>query len=206
MAIPAPSPAKKTNLSGKTWWATNQGKAPYSNSTSIDKLDPIFKLNVTAFKKAITDSGAKIVISTTRRSENRAYILHWSWKIAKGLDTADKVPAKIGVDITWDHGDKAASKKAAQEIVTAANIAYQPSLTSNHIKGKAIDWTITWTGNLKIKNKQGKEIEITSMPKHGGSGTTHNGNTDFHAIGKTYGIIKAKFIKIDGPHWSIDGK
>ncbi len=200
------STTKTTNLSGKKWWKTNQGKALYANSTSIDKLDATLKSKVNAFKKAITASGAKIVISTTRRSENRAYILHWAWKISKGLVAANKVPKKIGVDITWDHGDNVASKKAAREIVVAANIAYEPSLTSNHIKGKAIDWTITWVGNLKIKNKLGKSVEITSMPRHGGSGTVHNGNTDFHAIGKTYGVIKAKFTKIDGPHWSLDGK
>ncbi len=202
----AENTTKKANLSGKTWWNANQGKTLYSNSTSIDKLEATFKLKVKAFKKAISDSNAKIVISTTKRSENRAYILHWSWKIAKGLVAADKVPAKSGVDITWDHGDAIKSKKAAKEIVTAANIAYQPSLTSNHIKGKAIDWTITWTGDLKIKNKKGDEITITSTPKHGGSGTTHNGNTDFHAVGKTYGVVKAKFTKIDGPHWSLNGK
>lgn len=94
----------------------------------------------------------KVVLSNTRRSESRAYIMHWAWKVSKGLVTADKVPSKIGGDINWDHDDKLISKKAAQEIVTAVNIAYQPSLTSNHIKGK---------------------------------GSTHNGNTDLHAIGKT---------------------
>ncbi len=196
----------KKNVSGKKWWISNQGKAAYANSTSIDKLDSTFKLNISAFKKAIIDAGANITISTTRRSEKRAYLLHWSWKIAKGLITADKVPAKSGVDIVWDHGDKVSSRKAAQEMVILANIKYLPSLTSNHIRGKAIDWTITWTGNLKIKNKAGKEIEISSEPRHGGKGRTNNGNTDIHAIGKTYGVIKAKFIKIDGPHWSLDGR
>jgi len=199
------APAKK-NLSGLNWWNAHKDKPEYLNSTSIDKLDPNFQANVKAFKKALEDAGASIKISTTRRSENRAYVMHWAWRIAKGLVAADKVPSITGVDITWDHGNAAASKKGAQEIVFAAKIAYQPSLTSNHIAGKAIDWTITWTGNLKIKNKPGKEVVITSLPKHGGMGTTSNGNTDLHAVGKTYGVMKAKFTKIDGPHWSIDGK
>ncbi len=197
---------KKENLSGKKWWSINRNKAEYANSTSIDKLDATFRENIKEFRKAITDAGANVSISTTQRSEKRAYILHWAYKIAKGLVTADKVPAKTGVDITWDHGTNTISKNAALEIITEAQVAYQPSLTSNHIKGKAIDWTITWTGTLKIKNKQGKDVEITSEPRHGGKGRTHNGNTDFHAIGKTYGVIKANFKKIDGPHWSIDGK
>jgi len=174
---------KKENLSGKKWWSINRNKAEYANSTSIDKLDATFRENIKEFKKAITDAGANVSISTTQRSEKRAYILHWAYKIAKAI-----------------------SKNAALEMITEAQVAYQPSLTSNHIKGKAIDWTITWTGTLNIKNKQGKDVEITSEPKHGGKGRTHNGNTDFHAIGKTYGVIKANFKKIDGPHWSIDGK
>ncbi|MDH5446995.1 MAG: hypothetical protein OEY52_15720 [Gammaproteobacteria bacterium] len=206
MATPAAKIAIKKNLSGQNWWTANQGKPAFSNSTSIDKLDATFQANIKAFKKALEDAGASIQISTTRRSENRAYVMHWAWKVAKGLVTADKVPAKTGVDITWDHGNAVASKKGAQEIVTAARIAYQPSLTSNHIKGKAIDWTITWTGDLKIKNKLGKEVVIKSMPKHGGQGQSHNGNTELHAVGKTYGVVKAKFTKIDGPHWSVDGK
>lgn len=208
MATPAAvaKTTAKKNLSGRAWWTANQGKAAFANSTNIDKLDATFQANVKAFKKALDDAGAKVSISTTRRNENRAYVMHWAWKVAKGLVTADKVPAKAGVEITWDHGSTAESKKGAQEIVSAALIAYQPSLTSNHIEGKAIDWTITWTGTLNIKNKQGKAVAISSMPRHGGQGTTNNGNTELHAVGKTYGVVKASFIKIDGPHWSIDGK
>jgi hypothetical protein len=111
----------KSKLSGRAWWTANQGKALYSTSTSIGKLDVTFKTKVTAFKKALTDAGAKISISTTRHSEARAYVLHWAWKVAKGLVTADKVPKKTGVDITWDHGKSADSKKGAQEIISAAS-------------------------------------------------------------------------------------
>ncbi len=134
---------KKENLSGKKWWSINRNKAEYANSTSIDKLDATFRENIKEFRKAITDAGANVSISTTQRSEKRAYILHWAYKIAKGLVTADKVPAKTGVDIMWDHGTNTISKNAALEIITEAQVAYQPSLTSNHIKGKVIDWTIT---------------------------------------------------------------
>jgi hypothetical protein len=65
----------KSKLSGRAWWTANQGKALYSTSISIDKLDVTFKTKVTAFKKALTDAGAKISISTTRRSEARPYVL-----------------------------------------------------------------------------------------------------------------------------------
>jgi len=111
---------KKENLSGKKWWSINRNKAEYANSTSIDKLDATFRKNIKEFKKAITDAGANVSISTTQRSEKRAYILHWAYKIAKGLVTADKVPAKTGVDITWDHGTNTASKNA--ELITRTPI------------------------------------------------------------------------------------
>ncbi|MFL0811622.1 MAG: hypothetical protein K6L76_14480 [Agarilytica sp.] len=213
MAIPPAKPAvlaanktKKNNLSGKTWWKTNQGKTEFANSTSISDLEANFKNNVTAFKKAIEDAGASIAVSTTKRSEKRAYVLHWAWKVSKGLVKANAVPAKVGVDIEWDHGSEAASKLGAKEIITEANVAYQPSLTSRHIQGKAIDWTITWKSDLKIKKKDGTTVAISSQPRHGGKGSAHNGNADFHAVGKTYGVTKASFTKIDGPHWSTDGK
>jgi len=198
--------SKKINLSGKAWWIANQGKIEFANSTSLDKLEMNFRKKIKSFKKSIQEGGVKIAISTTKRSEKRAYVLHWAWKISKGLIAVDKVPAKNGVNIIWDHGSATASKKGAREIITAANVAYQPSLTSNHIKGKAIDWTITWTGTPTFKNKKNEDVEITSEPKHEGKGTTHNGNKNFHALGKTYGVIKASFIKIDGPHWLADGK
>jgi len=172
--------------SGKKWWTANKDKTKYSYSSSISDLETIFQERVKAFKKAVTDAGASISIDTTLRSKNRAYVLHSAYKIAKGLVDADKVVARTGVDITWVHGTKGASKTGAQEIITAANVAYKPNMTSNHLKGKAIDWTITWTGTLKIKNKDGAEVEISSEPKHRGLGKTHNGNTDLHAVGKTY--------------------
>jgi len=97
-------------------------------------------------------------------------------------------------------------RKVLGKLLRQLIVAYQPSLTSNHITGKAIDWAITWTDTPTFKNKKGEDVEITSEPKHGGKGITHNGNKNFHALGKTYGVIKASFTKTDGPHRSADGK
>lgn len=196
----APKTAEKTqstgtqgNLSGGAWWRANQAK--YPNSRQVSDLDVSFRGNVEAFISALTAAGANVIVSSTKRSKLRAYLMHYCYKVAKGLVAAGSVPAEAGVDIAWDHGDDTQSKRAAQEMVNLFNIAYAPSLHSRHIEGKAIDMTITWSGTLKIKNKSGIVVEV-GAPRNGDE------NTVLHGVGATYGLKK---LASDPPHWSIDG-
>ena len=193
--------AATNSLSGKKWWNDHKNQTAFAKSDKISDLAATFQSKVKEFKKALEDAGAKISIDTTKRSKNRAYVLRYAWMIAKGQIKANKVPAETGVAIEWDHGDDVKSKKAAQEIVTAANMVSIASLTSNHIAAKAIDWTITWTGTLKIKQKDGTIKEIKSTPRNGGD----PGNKELHAVGKGYGVHKGLFVKKDPPHWSYNG-
>jgi hypothetical protein len=80
-------------------------------------------------------------------------------------------------------------------MVDLFQIAYEPSLTSRHIEGRAIDMTIGWNGTLKIKDKKGNIREI-GAPRSGD-------NPDLHKLGATYGAIK---LVSDPPHWSDDGR
>ena len=75
------------------------------------------------------------------------------------------------------------------------NIAYRPSLRSRHIGGKAIDMTITWTGNLQMQDGHGQPVTV---PPPGGGDI----NAKLHRVGATYGVIK---LVSDKPHWSTDG-
>ena len=65
--------------SGKYWltWANAHAK----NSRKVDDLEVSFKANVNAFIKALTDAGAIVDVTTTKRSDKRAYLFHWAWKI-----------------------------------------------------------------------------------------------------------------------------
>ena len=182
------------NLSGKAWYSANQAK--YPNSEKVGDLDGGFQGKVKEFIEALKDAGAKVKVSSTLRDASRAYVMHYSWKLAKGSVKPKDVPKRTGVDIEWDHGDDEKSKAAAQEMVSAFGIVYEPSLTSRHIEGKAIDMDITWGNVLKIKNKKGEDCEIKSTPKSGQ-------NKELWAVGKTYGVIKKAD---DPPHWSTDGK
>ncbi|MDF7777219.1 hypothetical protein P1X14_18310 [Sphingomonas sp. AOB5] len=184
----------KPPLSGASWWQANQAK--YPNSDKIADLEKPFRDNVTKFIQAMKDGGASVTVAATRRNETRAKLMHYCWKVSKGQLAPDKVPAIPGVRIQWDHGNLAKSKKGAQEMSDLFGLAYEPSLTSLHIKGLAIDMTIGWTSTLKIKDATGKTQELAA-PRSGES------NTKLHAIGAGYKVVK---LVSDPPHWSVDGR
>ncbi|MBN8812700.1 MULTISPECIES: hypothetical protein [unclassified Sphingomonas] len=181
-------------LAGAEWWNANQAR--YPNSAAVADLVQPFRDNVAAFLKALKDAGASVTISATRRNALRAQLMHYSWRVAKGLVAPNKVPVLPGLDIRWDHGDLARSKAGAQAMCDLFQIAFEPSLTSRHIEGRAIDMTIGWNGTIKVRDKQGKPREIAA-PRSGDT------NPDLHRVGATYGVIK---LVSDPPHWSDDGR
>jgi hypothetical protein len=87
--------------SGKYWvtWANTHAR----NSDKLSDLEANFKNNVDAFKKALEDGGAVVKVTSTTRSDKRAYLFHWSWKIHLGKCQPKDASAKVGVDIEWDH-------------------------------------------------------------------------------------------------------
>jgi hypothetical protein len=189
--------ATKSGIFWVTW-----ANAHAQNSSKIEHLGEPFRANAMAFIAALRAAGARVDVSATKRSARRAYLFHWSWKIALGKCKASEATAITGVDIQWDHGNDAASKKGAQEMVAGFGLAVPPksinapALTSNHIAGRAIDMDITWTKTITVKDKHGKAVAIAFMPEV-------NLNTGLHAVGATYGVIK---LVTDAPHWSHNGR
>ena len=188
-----PLPASNAALSGAAWWHANQARFP--NSNKLVDLVPPFRDNAVRFTGALAAAGASVRVSSTLRHPSRAYLMHFSWKIAKGMIAPGQVPARPGVDINWDHGNLAKSKKAAQEMVNLFGMNFIASLTSNHIQGEAIDMTIGWTGNLNIVDATGKTHAI-GAPRNGAD------NMQLHKVGASYGVKK---LASDPPHWSLKG-
>lgn len=185
-----------TELSGRNW--VNR----FPTSRSIADLKSPFKENVNSFISALRAAGATVTISATYRPVERAYLMYYAYQIAKmGLDPK-KVPPHKDVNINWVHTDanghysKTKSINAALEMCKAYNISYKPAINTNHTAGFAIDMTITWKGTLKIVNAKGTTKTISSTPRTGA------GNTDLHAIGKSYNVLK---LVSDPPHWSVNG-
>lgn len=194
-------------VSGKEW------VKEFPTSTSLDDLEPDFQAKVKAFCAALTDAGAKMTISATVRPRQRAYLMHHCWMIAKGKESPAQVPAFVpssgehGVDIQWLHkkpdgsADAAASRAAAVEMVAAygmTGLKVAPALASNHIFGKAMDMSVSWSKTLAIKNKAGKTVSIGSAPRN-------STNADLIKVARSYGVIHLKDVEKDPPHWSFNG-
>ncbi|MBO9621355.1 MAG: peptidoglycan-binding protein [Sphingomonas sp.] len=180
-------------LSGADWWHANQARFP--NSASLADLVQPFRGRATAFVEALRAAGASVTISATRRNPARAALMHYSWQVAKGVVAPADVPAIAGAPIRWDHGDTASSRRAAQQMVDLFGIAYEPSLTSRHIEGRAVDMTIAWTGTVRVEDRSGHKVAI-GTPRSGAD------NRTLHGIGAGYGVFK---LLSDPPHWSDDG-
>lgn len=193
--------------SGPQWAA----QFPYSASTS--DLTSGFQTNVDDFISALTTAGATVKDIVTFRPAKRAYLMYYAWQLGHGnilpkdvppFDPAS-VPAadpyKGDVDICWLHRDSSGapdepkSVKAANDMIPAYSIVYKPAYPTNHSEKIAIDMTISWTGDLKVKDKSGTIVTITSTPRDGS-------NTDLHAVGASYNVLK---LVGDRPHWSENG-
>ena len=183
-------------LSGLLWVS----KFPTSSSTD-DLVDP-FKSSVKKFIAALEASSATVSVNATKRPKERAFLMHWSYRIAKENYDPEKVPEMAGVDIDWVHRDDkgnmnaSVSKTNAEQMVAGYDIAYRPAIESRHTECKAIDMDISWiTAELKIKDGAGKDVTIKSGAKDGS-------NSELHKVGKSYNVIK---LVSDPPHWSSDG-
>lgn len=179
-----------------TQWVS---RFPTSKSTA--DLQAGFAGKVNAFISAIRQAGGDVSVNATLRPAERAYLMHHAFRVAEGSIMPAAVPSLKGVDIAWLHynddgsSNVAASVNAAKQMVKSYNIAYRPSLTSNHIKGLAIDMSISWSGDLKIKNASGETVTIAS-------GVRNGNNPTLHQVGASYGV--KKLVK-DPPHWSSTG-
>lgn len=182
-------------LSGTQW----VGQFPTSTSTA--DLTPTFRAAVDAFLAALDQAGAKHKIAATFRPVERAFLMHWCYRIGYGNFDSRQVPIMNGVDINWVHlnqqgrYDETASRRAARAMAGAYGIDYAPALASRHTQGRAIDMRISWSGTLSIIDQSNVTVNITTAPKDGL-------NTDLHLVGSTFGVHK---LAVDPPHWSDDG-
>ena len=171
-----------------------------TSSSPTDLVEP-FRTSVNNFLAALRGAGTTVTIADTLRPAQRVYLMHWCYTIANGTVNPAKVPLLDGVDIQWVHTDAngnpdpIATKAAAAAMVRGYGIVFAPALTSRHTEGLAIDFTVTWNGDLTIQDAGKVPRKIASLPGNGG-------NPDLHEVGASYGVIK---LVTDPPHWSSDG-
>lgn len=176
-------------LSGAQWCAR------FPTSQSVDTLVDPFRGRAKKFLAALAAANASVVISATYRPRERAYLMHYAYLIANRQIAPAAVPPLPGVPIAWAHPTGTKSVAAAQAMVDAYDIAFPPVLSSRHTDGLAIDMSISWTGDLAIKDANGRNLAIQTTPRTGL-------NKALWTIGASYGVIK---LSSDPPHWSSDG-
>jgi hypothetical protein len=182
-------------LSGAQWVSRFPG------SSKVSDCNEPFRSNLTTFLDALRAAGATISISSTLRPKERAYLMHWSWMIVKRGTNPESVPSMDGVSIQWVHPTAAASVAAAGDMVDGYDIGglgTPPALNSKHTLGLAVDMSIGWRGTLTIADSQEQAVQISSEPRSGL-------NSELHAIGAGYGVIKYNRSGVDRPHWSDSG-
>jgi hypothetical protein len=168
-------------------------------SAEIKDLKGSFQTGVTEFKKALEAGGAKVAVSHTYRSDQAAYLWHWAWKIPKRkCQPKDATPYSLNgrpvPEIEWDHGNLLASIKGAEDMVKGFNLSMSsklaPSLNTRHRQSLAIDMTITWSGTIHVKKKDGTLVPLNFGPV--------NTNTKLHEVGASYGVKNSSTILIIG--------
>ncbi|HTL53679.1 MAG TPA: peptidoglycan-binding domain-containing protein [Planctomycetota bacterium] len=183
-------------LSGPLWVR----EFPTSRSTR-DLVSP-FRENVDRFLAALEAAGVTILIEATLRPPARAHLMHYAWRIAREDLDPRSIPVHPGIPIDWCHRDSAgqpcfaAAFAAAQAMVEAYDIVYRPAVTSVHCEGRAIDLTLTWPGDIEVKDTTGRAVAVRGSPRNCNHPT-------LHAIGATYGVLK---LVRDTPHWSDNGR
>ncbi|GGC05481.1 hypothetical protein [Pseudoduganella buxea] len=171
-------------------------------SRATQDLAPSFRTAVEAFLAAMAAATIRVRIAATLRSRERAYLMHWSWKIARGKVEPEDVPPMTGVPIDWVHPAPKDSIRAAQAMVAAfgmSGLRAAPSLDSLHQDGRAIDMTISWRGVATIRDAAGKEVVLDRLPRTGM-------NPQLIGVGATYGVIKSVGGSNDKLHWSATGR
>ena len=188
-------------LSGAQWVS----RFPTSSDTA-DLVSP-FKDDLNSFIAALRAAGVSVTVSATYRPPERAYLMHWCYKIARDNYDSRTVPDMAGVNIQWDHiaadgsYSSTGSIQSAQDMVNGysmQNLHTPPALNSRHTLRLAVDMSISWTGNLTINKADGSTVTITTEPRTGM-------NTDLAAVGASYGVIKFVGGSADKPHWSDNG-
>jgi hypothetical protein len=194
-ANPNPAVASiQDELSGAQWCSR------YPTSISTDTLIPEFKAACDAFIAAIEAAGGHKDIGATYRPPERAYLMHWCWKIKHGVNPSI-IPSMNGVNIEWVHPNHQDSINAANQMVDGFgmhNLNVAPSLHSLHMEKNAIDISISWSGNLQIAKQDGTVVTINTLPRDGM-------NLQLKEVGRSYGVIKFIGGASDRPHWSGTG-
>jgi hypothetical protein len=183
-------------VSGWSWMSH------FPMTESVDTLDATFASNVRRFASALEEGGANAAIISTRIPPERAYLMHWAWRIAKGGYDPRQVPDMSGVYINWWHGDLEMSRRGALEMVKGYDLETAkspPPLVSPYTQGKVVVMHVSWLDELYLKDTNGEINLIQGAPRNG-----HN--YDLAEVAKMYRLLRLVFDPLtEQVHWLAGG-
>ena len=212
---------KKSGRAPFDWvheFSESDGKGSPTWSNDPGTLKEPFKGRYEKFKAELVRCKLTVVEKATMRPRERAHLMHFAWRVAKGELTPEAAnaashagfmgvgrPPVAPIAIDWKHQTTAASVAAAQAMVDGYRMAVMAVLKSNHFVGHAVDVKIDWPAEttVKVKDASGKDVDCKS-PSNAVKGDDGAGALckALWAVGATYGVKKLDW---DKPHWSIDG-
>ena len=200
-------PCTSSELSGAHW------SARFPDSRSVSTLAGAFRRGVFAFIATMRHARITVRVISTLRPPERAYLMHYSWLVAKRRLSPTKVPYFAGhgrrdppVGICWVHvngrgADRSASFAAARRLASALGVAAHrtaPLLASLRTTGLAIDMSTIWSRRVTIRDATGHAVIIRSAPRDGL-------NKVLISVGASYGVIHFQPASRASDDWSVNG-
>jgi hypothetical protein len=170
--------------------------ARFPGSVDLDDLVEPFRSRVDGFLAALTEAGLPHQVLQTRRPKQRAYLMAWSYRIARqDLDPRAIDAFLDDVPISWVHydaygdADLAASKAAAEAMVAQYGIGSTgASERSRHIGGTAIDVRVDISTPKEVAMKNGTRLLVDSEAR-------------LTRVGRSFDIKRLGHSN----HWSLSG-
>jgi hypothetical protein len=220
-------------LTRACWFSGVDWVNKFPTSDSLDDLAQPFQDNVRKFKAALEAVGAHVHIIATYRPAERAYLMHYAWHIAYGLDPRDVPVDEMPVRICWVHRDAngnfdiGASIKAAKEMVGGPGCPNFPGPLHGYcMKDDAVfDFDATMAQVISGRPQRHVTQHFSSLAidmtiSWTGDLTITNGdgkqvppitttprdanNPDLGKVGETYHVFKVQQPSDPG-HWSANG-
>jgi hypothetical protein len=182
---------------------------------NISELESSFGTDLQKFMDMLTANNITPYLTAAFRPKQRSYLFKYCLDVSKGRIAPKDVPAMDGVEIIWDHGNNAASRKGAEDLANSFGLVGVAAHPSNHNKGTAADMKMDFSGNTantltyEIGGKTvTRKIKVSDEARKGvsASGKSISGieSRELSKAGADFHLKRA--LDNDIVHWSRSGR